>query len=352
MVNSEQSLPFVSVVMPIRNEEKAISRSLLAALNQDYPANLLEVVIADGMSEDRTREVIQGIADVDGRVRVVDNQKRIMASGFNTGLEHAKGDVIVMMGGHSEMAPDFVSVCTSALLEDRAKCVGGTIETICSTGVGRAIALAMTSTFGVGDCAFRTGTKERKFVDTVAFGAYTRDAFSLVGKLDEEFVRAQDCEFNYRLRKRGAEIMFVPELRTRYFSRASLHTLWRQYYGYGFWKARIMQKHSRQMRPRHFVPAAFVLALFVSALLAPFSFFGQLMFGAVAGSYMIANLAASVLAVRNGDWKLFPLLPIAFSILHISYGLGFLCCLIKYWNSWGDRSIASSTTQEAPATQS
>jgi glycosyltransferase involved in cell wall biosynthesis len=352
MTISQKDLPFVSVVMPVRNEEKAISRSLRAALNQDYPKELLEVVIADGMSDDQTRRVVSEIAAKDPRVRLVENSKRIMAPGFNAALEQARGDVIVMMGGHSEMAPDFVAVSTAALSEGNAKCVGGTIETICTTGVGRGIALAMTSTFGVGDCAFRTGTKERKYVDTVAFGVYTRDAFTLGGQLDEEFVRAQDCEFNYRLRKLGARILFVPEMRTKYFSRASLRTLWRQYYGYGFWKARIMQKHSRQMRPRHFVPAAFVAALLVSAILAPFSLLGKLLFVAVAGSYLVANLTATFLAARNRNWKLAPLLPLAFTILHVSYGFGFLCCLAKYWNSWGDRPSTQATTQAARATQS
>jgi succinoglycan biosynthesis protein ExoA len=352
MATSQPELPFVSIVMPVRNEEKAISRSLLAALNQDYPRELLEVVVADGMSDDETRRVVAEITANDPRVRLLENRNRIMAPGFNAALEQARGNVIVMMGGHSQMAPDFVRICTAALGEGNAKCVGGTIETICTTGVGRGIALAMTSTFGVGDCAFRTGTKERKYVDTVAFGAYTRDAFTLVGQLDEEFVRAQDCEFNYRLRKLGARILFVPELRTRYFSRASLRTLWRQYFGYGFWKARIMQKHSRQMRPRHFVPAAFVVALLLSVILAPFSLLGQLLLSAVAGSYLVANLTASFLAARKGDWKLLPLLPMAFTILHVSYGFGFLCCLIRYWNSWGDRPNPQATTRAARATQS
>lgn len=328
--------PMVTIVMPVRNEKRAIRRSLAAALAQDYPAERFEVVVADGMSDDGTREVVGEIAASDPRVRLVENRKRIMAAGFNRGLEQARGDVIVMMGGHAEMAPDFLSVCTKVLDESKAQCVGGMIETVCQTGVGRAIALAMSSPFGVGDCAFRIGTKERKYVDTVPFGAYTREAFRLAGNLDEELVRGQDCEFNHRLRKRGARLLFVPELRTRYFSRASLRTLAQQYFGYGFWKPRIMQKHPRQMRPRHFVPAAFVLALLLTTSAALFTPLGQAALVAVTGSYFVANLGASFLSARKGNWRLLPLLPLAFAILHVSYGFGFLCGLIKHWKHWGE----------------
>jgi len=149
-----------------------------------------------------------------------------------------------------------------------ADCVGGPINTVCESERAEAISLAMSSRFGVGGVAFRVGCRSRKYVDTVAFGAYTRDIIDRIGGLDEEFVRAQDDEFKTaRLRKLGGKILIAPEIRSRYTSRSSIGSLWQQYFQYGYWKVRVLQKHPRQMQFRHFVPAAFVGALLVSLVM-------------------------------------------------------------------------------------
>jgi hypothetical protein len=178
-------------------------------------------------------------------------------------------------------------------------------------------------------------------VDTIAFPAYTRDIVERVGFFDEELVRNQDDDYNYRLRKIGAKVLLASDVRARYYSRSSIRSLWRQYFQYGYWKVRVMQKHPRQMRPRQFVPPLFVAALLLSLAAAPLSFiFGAWFawpFVLAPGSYALANLAASVLImVKRHDWPLFWLLPIAFAILHVSFGLGFLVGLLKFRNRWGD----------------
>jgi hypothetical protein len=219
--------------------------------------------------------------------------------------------------------------------------VGGPLQTIGESFIARGIAVAMSSTFGVGDSAFRTVNNKTMLVDTIAFPAYTRDIVERVGLFDEELVRNQDDDYNYRLRKIGAKVLLASDVRARYYSRGSIRSLWRQYFQYGYWKVRVMQKHPRQMRPRQFVPPLFVAALLLSLAAAPLSF----IFGAwsawpfvlAPGSYALANLAASVLiAVKRLDWPLFWLLPIAFAILHVSFGLGFLVGLLKFRNRWGD----------------
>jgi hypothetical protein len=178
-------------------------------------------------------------------------------------------------------------------------------------------------------------------VDTIAFPAYTRDIVKRVGLFDEELVRNQDDDYNYRLRKIGAKVLLAADVRSRYYSRSSLRSLWRQYFQYGYWKVRVMQKHPLQMRPRQFVPPLFVAALLLSLAAAPFSFiFGAwfaLPCGLTAGSYALANLLASAsITARRRYWSLFLLLPIAFAILHVSFGLGFLVGLLKFRNRWGD----------------
>jgi succinoglycan biosynthesis protein ExoA len=334
MITETRNLPFVSVIMPVRNEEDAIRRSVSAALSQDYPYRL-EVLIVDGLSEDNTRTIAAEIALHDARVSVIDNKARLMAPGFNHGLSFARGEVILMLGGHTEIENTYVSRCVGILQEKRADCVGGVVETLCETKVGKAIALAMSSSFGVGGVNFRIGTGEEKYVDTVAFGAYTRDIIDRAGLLDERFVRNQDDEYNYRIRKLGGRILLTPDIHCRYYSRSSLGALWRQYFQYGYWKVRVTQRHPRQMRPRHFVPMLFVSALLFSLGLAPFSKTGLWIFGLIAGSYIVANFAASISLGRKNNWSSLLLLPLAFAVLHLSYGLGFLVGLVMFWKRWG-----------------
>jgi hypothetical protein len=166
--------------------------------------------------------------------------------------------------------------------------------------------------------------------------------FDRVGLFDEEQVRNQDDEFNYRLLSRGGKILLSPKIKSKYYNRSTLRSLWRQYFQYGYWKVRVMQKHPRQMRPRQFAPALFVAALLIAVLLFAVSSLGSYLTLLVLGTYALANLAASVLTIRGNDWKLFPLLPIAFATLHLAYGSGFLIGLVKFWRRWGKAQVLPS----------
>ena len=172
-----RELPFVSIVMPVRNEASFIARSLNSVLTQDYPAALLEIIVADGMSDDHTRDVIRSIQVQHPNLRMLDNHRKIVATGLNAALQQAKGEIIVRVDGHCEVAADYVSRCVQHLLSEQVDGVGGPIETIGETDCARAIALAMSSTFGVGGAAFRTVKDRTMLADTVAFPAYTRQAY-------------------------------------------------------------------------------------------------------------------------------------------------------------------------------
>jgi GT2 family glycosyltransferase len=229
----------------------------------------MEILITDGMSTDGTREIVSQIANRNSQftMRILDNPDHIFSTGFNLALQQARGEVIVMLGGHTEIAPDYVRRCVAHLESPQVDCVGGIIHTAGENNHGNVIAIAMSSTFGVGGATFRTCTdlKALQEVDTVAFGAYKRQAMEGCGLLDEEMERNQDDEYNYRLRDKGGRIFAAPDICLKYHSRASLRSLWRQYYLYGYWKVRVFQKHPRQMRLRHYVPLAFVSALLSSA---------------------------------------------------------------------------------------
>lgn len=325
--------PFVSILMPIRNEAAFIERSLGAVLEQDYPADCMEVIVADGMSTDQTREIVSSMRPLYKNLRLIQNPKLTAPAALNSAFAEARGEVVIWIGGHTEIAPDYVSQCVKYLQSGEFDCVGGHIETVAETSLGQTIALAMSTSFGVGGVDFRTKPNQMIETDTVAFGAYRRSAMEKAGPLDEK-IRNEDDEYNYRLRKLGGRILLAPDIRSRYYSRSSVPMLWKQYLQYGFWKVRVMQKHPAQMRMRHFAPSAFVGGLLLSALLAPMFRPGRRLLGLVSGAYLVASLVASVSVARKQGWRHLPLLPMIFATMHFSYGLGFLAGLVRFWNRW------------------
>ncbi len=342
--------PFVTIILPVRNESPCIERGLQAVLAQDYPANRMEILIADGMSTDNTQTIIRDFVKryPDLRIYILDNPRKIVPTGMNIALHQAKGDVIIRVDGHCIIAPDYVRKCVEHIKNDHVDGVGGPMESIGETQMAKSIAIGMSSPFGVGNSAFRTTSGKSMLVDTVPFPAYTRQIIERVGLYDEELVRNQDDEYNYRIRKAGGNILLADDVRSKYFSRASLKGLWRQYYQYGYWKVRVLQKHPLQMSLRQFAPPAFALTLLVSFLLAvlPFLFpppspssvpFLRLLSLVVPLAYLLANLLASIYTASKRGWRYLPYLPLIFAILQLSYGIGFLVGLIKFWNRWGDK---------------
>ncbi len=318
-----QNAPFVSVIMPIRNEACYIERSLGSVLDQDYPHDRMEVLVVDGMSDDGTRKVVQYICERTSQlcVTLLDNPSRIVPPALNIGLRHARGEIIVRVDGHCEIEPDYVRRCVAALHETGADNVGGLQQAIGTTPVADAIALATSSPFGVGGARFHYATQPA-WVDTVYLGAYRREIFDRIGGFDEELVRNQDDELNFRLTQAGGKIWLDPSIRSVYYSRAGLRKLWRQYFQYGFYKVRVMQKRGGVASWRHLVPGAFVLSLLASVLIAFVTRKPRWLLS-VAGPYAAANVAASTWAGRHSP-SILPLLPAIFATLHCAYGLGFL----------------------------
>ncbi|MCI0551032.1 MAG: glycosyltransferase family 2 protein [Anaerolineae bacterium] len=335
--------PFVTVIMPIRNEAAFVNRSLSAVLAQNYPQDRMEIIVADGMSTDGTREVVRSLQAQIPNLLLIDNPGKIVPAGLNAAIQQAKGEIIIRVDGHCEIGRDYVHRCVEHLRHGGVDGVGGIMETVGETVLAQVIAVAMSSPFGVGGSNFRTVRDKTRLVDTVAFPAYTRAVIERAGPFDEELVRNQDDEYNYRLRKFGAKILLAANIYSRYYSRSSLSSLWRQYFQYGFWKVRVMQKHARQMQPRQFVPSTFVITLFMAVALAFFFPLGQVLLALVVGTYLLGNLAASIWTVRKSNWRHLLSLPIIFTTLHLSYGMGFVVGLIKFWNRWGDRRTYTST---------
>jgi glycosyltransferase involved in cell wall biosynthesis len=325
--------------MPVRNEAAHIERALASVLAQDYPPQRFEVIVVDGCSDDGTGEVVARLADayrlrpVAGRnhppdLFLVNNPARYVPSALNLALERARGDVIVRVDGHCEIAPNYFRACLDAMARTGADCVGGALDTVGETWMARAIALAQSSWFGVGGAGFRMKQAQGKFVDTLAFGAYRREVFQRIGPFDESLLRNQDDEFNFRLLQAGGKIWLDPEVHSVYYSRASLRGLCRQYFEYGLYKVLVIRKRGGLASWRHLVPATFVLgmtALFALGLFtdrwSPFWF--------VLGIY---SAAAAVAATARSlpTWPSIPIVALAFSVMHVSYGIGFLRGIWKW----------------------
>jgi glycosyltransferase involved in cell wall biosynthesis len=329
------SRPFVSVIMPIYNEALFVRKSIGAILSQSYPADRFEIIVADGGSTDGTLQIIGDLAASSiTKIQIVHNRKRIAPSGLNRALEIAKGSVIIRIDGHCEVDPDYVAHCVEHLHASHADGVGGPIETIGDTLQATAISMAMSSKFGVGNSAFRTTDGKEMYVDTVAFPGYTREIIDRAGPFNEELVRNQDDEYNFRIRKLGGRILLSPDIRSRYYSRSTFTSLWRQYFQYGFWKVRVLQLHPRQMSIRQFVPALFLISLLFCLILAVFGNVGRVLLTGLSISYILSNLAASLYVAAFRNLKALPFLPISFAIVHFSYGIGFLKGLFAFRGRW------------------
>jgi glycosyltransferase involved in cell wall biosynthesis len=323
--------------MPVYTEAAYIASSLDALLKQDYPRDRMEILIAEGRSQDNTRKIIHDIAELHPQlqIQILDNLGKIVPTGINVALRQAKGEIIIRVDGHTVIAPDYVRRCVETLQRTNADNVGGKMNAIGSNSFGKAVVLATSTLYGTGGGRFHFSDKE-EWVDTVYMGAWPRRVFEKIGLFDEELVRDQDDEFNYRLREQGGRILLSPVIRSEYTVRSTPCALWRQYYQYGYWKVRVLQKHPRQMSLRQFVPPAFVLALLGSALLALFPFLRPLSL-AVPLVYLVSNLGVSLWTAARLGWSALPFLPLIFAILHLSYGLGFLISLAKFTNRWGDK---------------
>ena len=330
----------ITIILPIRNEAKYIKQTLEPILYQKGIEQEIEILIVDGMSTDGTRDIITKYQKDHPNIYLIDNPEKIVSTGFNRALNESKGDIIIRVDGHCEIALDYIQKCLECLEKINADCVGGSTEHVASGLVGKSIKLAQSSFFGVGGVLFRKNVEKGQYVDTLAFGAYKREVFDQLGGYDEELVRNQDDEFNFRLIQNGWKIWLDPSIKSSYYPRDSFTKLFKQYFQYGFYKVRVMQKRRGIASWRHVVPGLFVLTLFFG--LSIFIFTGNsIPLLSLCIPYLSFSLFATILELIKTPSNLIPviMLPITFFILHISYGLGFLMGILYFWNKWNDGEV-------------
>jgi succinoglycan biosynthesis protein ExoA len=320
--------PFVSVIIPVRNEEEFIAQCLRSVLDQDYPKDSMEVLVVDGASEDRSREIAVEFSSRYPLMKLLDNPQLNAPAGLNLGIQAARGEIIVRVDGHCLLEPDYVGQCVRYLRETGADNVGGLMQAVGHGYIGQAIALAINSFFGSGGSKFHYASKEQ-CVDTVYLGAFRRSVFDKVGFFNERLMRNQDYELNYRIRAAGGKIFLSPAIRSCYYGRSTLRDLWHQYFQYGFWKLEMLQMHPRSVQARHLVAPLFVFSLFATGLLGLVHSGSFSLFLLTISSYSIASLLSSLRIARRKGWRYFPLLPVAFAVMHFGWGLGFLLGLVR-----------------------
>ena len=326
-------MPFVSIVIPSLNEQANIRKLLEAVYSQTFPRKDIEVIIADGMSTDGTRAEIAAFADShpDLHILVLDNLKRHIPAGLNCALKEARGEIIVRLDAHSMPFHDYVEQCVADLQSGLGENVGGVweIRPGADTWVGRCIALAAAHPLGVGDALYRRSEKSA-LVDTVPFGAFKRELLAQIGSFDESLLTNEDYEFNARIRKSGGRIWLDPSIRSVYIARATLSGLASQYFRYGFWKWRMLRRYPSTLRPRQALPPLFVLSLLGLGISGIFQSSFLILLAVEIIIYLAALMIAGVLAAKKHRMiSLVYGLPLAVSLMHVSWGAGFLWSIIK-----------------------
>jgi len=337
----------ITIILPIRNEAKYIKQTLESILYQKDFEQEIEILIVDGMSTDDTRNIITKYQKGHPNIFLIDNPEKIVSTGFNRALNESQGDIIIRVDGHCKISFDYIQQCQECLEKINADCVGGATEHVALGLVGKSIKMAQSSFFGVGGVLFRKNVEKGQYVDTLAFGAYKREVFDQLGGYDEELVRNQDDEFSFRMIQNDMKIWLDPSIKSTYTQRNCFMGLFKQYFQYGFYKVRVMQKRRGIASWRHLVPIIFILSIILSLffyLFIPIAW----PFYLITGSYAIANILATFLEtikqitnqeLRNSShFSLFSflLLPFVYFILHCSYGLGSICGFIYFWNKWHD----------------
>ncbi|HUE98777.1 MAG TPA: glycosyltransferase family 2 protein [Anaerolineales bacterium] len=320
--------PKVSIIVPCYNEQSTIRLLLEALHEQTYPHVDMEVIVADGLSTDGTRDVISVFQkDVpDLNVRVVENANRSIPSALNRAIEAARGEIILRLDGHSRPYPDYVANCIAAHQAGRGDNVGGVWE-ICpgaDTWIAKSIAIAAAHPLGVGDALYRH-TKHAAEVDTVPFGSFRRALIEQVGFFDESLLTNEDYEFNVRVRKAGGKIWLDPSIRSVYYARATLLELIRQYWRYGFWKWRMLRRYPDTLRWRQALPPLFVISLISLAVLSIFILFARILLAGELFLYFSIMIVAGLLTAYQRRMPYLLLgLPLAISAMHVAWGTGFL----------------------------
>jgi len=320
----------VSVIVPCRNEKNYIENLLKSIQRQETGGFDLEILLADGCSNDGTLEILTKFSKDDPRIHILTNTKKITPAGLNLCIGNSKGDIIIRMDVHTIYAPNYIRSCVETLMSKNADNVGGPWRASGNDFIQKGIALAFQSPFSTGGAKSHSLDYEGK-IDSVYLGCWHKSIFEKYGSFDEELVRNQDDEHNLRIVRGGGTIWQNPAIQSWYYPRASILAMFRQYAQYGYWKVRVIQKHHMPASTRHLIPAIFLISLLFSGIGTQFHPLGAKVIAVLLGSYFIALLIASIMTcIREKKINYILILPLVFSTFHFGYGLGFLAGIFDF----------------------
>lgn len=327
-----KNLPVVSIVIPCRNEELWIGKCIESVLNFDYPKNLIELFIADGLSTDKTVEIAQKYAEQYPFIKILKNEKRIFPAAINLAYRNSKGEVLIILGAHSEYSSNYISENVKALYDHEVDNVGGVVEQIWPVKnlTGKAITTVLSSKFGIGGAAYRTGSDKPLLVTTVFGGCYRRSVFEKIGQFNENLISSSDIDFNVRLKNNGGKTLLIPNVKVLYYyAETNFIKFIKNNLRNGFWTINPLKFVDYiPVTLRHLVPLFFVLGVFGALILSLFSTYFLWLLLFVLGLYFIISVVFSVQKFREG-FGLTLILPLFYFALHFSYGLGSLYGLFK-----------------------
>lgn len=319
----------ISVIIPCRNEVKFINECIEAIFNNVFIEKTeLNVFVVDGMSDDGTRELILTLQSRFPSLHLVENEKQLTPFAFNLGIKSQKADFYQIVGARQIISQNYIQDGILKIIDNpEIWCIGGLVENVFTDINSEIIAKAMGTSFGMGLGNFRIQT-ESSFVDTVGTPLYPNHVFEKIGYFDEELVRNQDDDMNYRVSKAGGKIFFNAEISLKYYVRTKIDGLWRQFYQYGYWKVFVNKKHKAITTYRQLVPPLFVLY----CLLSPLILFLGINFFLLIMTPVFLYLLVSILVSFQTSSKLkeTPKIIIIFPILHFSYGFGYLNGIIDF----------------------
>jgi succinoglycan biosynthesis protein ExoA len=322
--------PMLSVIIPCRNELRHIEVCVRSILAQERPSGGMEVIVADGLSNDGTREILQRLVQEHPELRVVDNPRLVTPCAMNAGIREARGQYIAILGAHCDYAVDYLKTCVELLDEHpEVSCVGGPIISAGRSFFGQAVAAAMSHPVGIGNARHRHPNFEG-YAEGACYPVFRKEVFERIGLYDEMLVRNQDDELNFRLTKQGGKVFLSPRARSTYFVRETVSSLFRQYFEYGYWRVAVIRKHRMPASFRHLIPLIFLIGLIASFTLAVIVPDGwRLLMLAGPTLYVLILGAVGLSLSRRAGWKAGALFPVAAATMHIAYATGFIWGLIK-----------------------
>ncbi len=312
-----------SIVIPTLNEEDYISDCIDSILDQTYDLDLIEIVIVDGNSTDRTIEIVNSYRQKHAHILVLNNPLKRTPISLNIGIKNSTGDVAVILGAHTKIDKEFVKLNNQYLIEQNVKVSGGTQINVGKSFSQRLIASVMEMPFAMASASYRW-SKKAQFVDTVVYAAYKKELFDELGYFEENFAISEDAEMNWRIRQAGYKIYFSPDIKTYYYPRNSITRFIKQMFRYGILRVNVLKKHIDAVKLFHFIPPTFVVSILLLLILGIFNTIYLNLLFAILTFYFVFNILASLNKLSWKRWFQFPIVSLMVFSMHIAWGLGFI----------------------------